>query len=165
MQKRVAKTLIKPCSNWLFSGHFRKRAPKSSKKHYLEKVFATLFRHVENPYKTCRIPRFRHANTRCEKPYKPLLKSSISESFTEKGLQNHQKSIRIFTINHMAFRNVGKPCKTCRKWRILRAHFRPSGRPERPGRPAKPMEPGTFSFCANLFFLDGQKEKVAQLIE
>ena len=34
---------------------------------------------------------------------------------------NDQKGIRFFTINHMAFRHVEKPYKTCRKWRTLRS--------------------------------------------
>ena len=52
MQKRVAKTLIKPVGNDDFGAHFSKIALKMIKKHYLEKVFATRFRNVENPYKT-----------------------------------------------------------------------------------------------------------------
>ena len=57
----------------------------------------------------------RNAKTRRGNPYKPLLKLIIFETFSEKGLQNHQKSIRIFTINHMAFRRVEKPYKTLQK--------------------------------------------------
>ena len=29
MQKRIAETLVKPCSNWSFSSHFRKKGSKS----------------------------------------------------------------------------------------------------------------------------------------
>ena len=45
----------------------------------------------------------------------------ISEPKTQNDLQNDQKSIRFFTMNHMAFRRVEKPYKTCRKWRIMRS--------------------------------------------
>ena len=45
----------------------------------------------------------------------------IFEPKTQNGFQNDQKSIRFFTMNHMAFRHVEKPYKTCRKWRILRS--------------------------------------------
>ena len=65
----------------------------------------------------------------------------------------------VFTINHMASRHVEKPYKTCRKWRLLRAHFRPSGRPERAGRPAKAMVPAILFFCPDLVFLSGQKKR------
>ena len=52
MQKRVAKTLIKPVENEDFGAPFSKIALKMIKKHYLEKVFATRFQNVEKPYKT-----------------------------------------------------------------------------------------------------------------
>jgi hypothetical protein len=67
--------------------------PKSSKKHYLEEVFATRFRDVGKPYKTNENTVFQNAKTRRQNPYKTLLKLIIFEPFSEKGLQNHQKSI------------------------------------------------------------------------
>ena len=42
-----------------------------------------------------------------------------SGPFLENCPQNDQKSIRFITKWHMAFRHVGKPYKTCRKWRLL----------------------------------------------
>ena len=92
-----------------------KGAPKSSKKHYLEKVsqhFAGTSKNLINPVE---FHVLRNAKTRRGNPYKTLLKLIISRSFSENGLQNHWKSITFFTINHMAFRRVEKPYKTCRK--------------------------------------------------
>ena len=72
---------------------FRKWHWKLSKKHCLEKVFATRFENIENPYKTNENNVFRNAKTRRENPYKTLLNLIIFEPFSEKGLPNHQKSI------------------------------------------------------------------------
>ena len=46
MQKRVAKTLIKPGENEDFGAPFSKIALKMIKKHYLEKVFTKRFQNV-----------------------------------------------------------------------------------------------------------------------
>ena len=50
--------------------HFLKMVPKWLKKHYLEKVSATRFQNVENPYKTNGKWVFKNAKKRCKKPYK-----------------------------------------------------------------------------------------------
>ena len=76
----------------------------------------------------------------------------ILDPKTQNGLQNDQKSIRFIAKPHMTFRHVGKPYKTCGKWGIWRAHFRPCGRPERAGRPAEPPIPGFLFLCRFLFF-------------
>ena len=52
MQKRVAKTLIKPVENEDFGAPFSEMALKMIKKHYLEKVSASRFQNVGKPYKT-----------------------------------------------------------------------------------------------------------------
>ena len=52
MQKRVAKTLIKPVENEDFGAPFSEMALKMIKKHYLEKVFATRLQNVGKHYKT-----------------------------------------------------------------------------------------------------------------
>ena len=52
MQKRVAKTLIKPVEFQDFWDPFWEISPKIIKKHYLEKVFATRFPNVGKPYET-----------------------------------------------------------------------------------------------------------------
>ena len=52
-------------------------------------------------------------------PYKTNGKSKLLEPKSEKGLQNHQKSIGFFTINHMVFPHVSKPYKTNGKLMIL----------------------------------------------
>ncbi len=70
MQKRVAETLIKPVENEDSGAPFSKIARRMIKKHYLEKVFATRFQSVENPYKTDGNTVFQNAKTRCGKPYK-----------------------------------------------------------------------------------------------
>ena len=52
MQKRVAKTLMKPVEIEDFGAPFPEMTSKMIKKHYLEKVFATRFQNVGKPYKT-----------------------------------------------------------------------------------------------------------------
>ena len=71
------------------------------KKHWSYSILEHRKKFIKIPYKTCRI----------------LI---ILELKTQNGLQNDQKSIRFFTINHMAFRRVEKPYKTCRKGRVWR---------------------------------------------
>ena len=95
--EKSKKAYAKPYKNkgqmeeiWSKNG---KWPPKSLKKHCLHKVFASRFRKAKIPYKTNG-------------------KSIILELKTENGVQNHQKSIRFFTINHMAVRHVAKPYKT-----------------------------------------------------
>ena len=57
-----------------------------------------------------------------------------NEQESEIGLEKHQKSIRFFTINHIAFRHVAKPYKTNGKSMILgsqKTQKAPSGTPLR----------------------------------
>ena len=78
MQKRVAKTLIKPVENEDFGVPFSKMAPKMIKKHYLEKVFATRFQNVGKPYKT----NGKHGFSKCTKRIaKTLIKPVEMKTF------------------------------------------------------------------------------------
>ena len=55
-----------------------------------------------------------HAEKLLKIPYKTYRKLIILGPFSENVPKKHQKSIRFFTINHMAFRHVENPYKTCR---------------------------------------------------
>ena len=92
--------------------------------------------------------------------YKTCRTLMILEPKTQKGLQNDQKSIRFFTINHMAFRHVGKPYKTCRKWRPWRCYYVGISPFGRPSGPAKPPIPG-FLFLVRFLFFRLTKKKVS----
>ena len=78
------------------------------------------FRHVEKAYETNENGVSRKRETRCENPYKTCAKLMISESKSQKGIQNDLKSIRFIYKTHMALLHVEKPYKPCRKWRFLR---------------------------------------------
>ena len=98
-----------------FRAQKSKKGPKMIKKHYLEKVFATRFQNVGNPYKTNGNKVFQKSFLRVENPYKTCLKLMKFKPKTENGLQNDQKSITFFSKSHMAFRHVEKPYKTNEK--------------------------------------------------
>ena len=60
----MLKNLIKPMENEAFWSPKTKKASKTLKKHYLEKVFASRSREVKKPYKTNGKPTFSEAGKR-----------------------------------------------------------------------------------------------------
>ena len=74
MQKRVAKTFVKPVENQDFGAPFSAMVLKMIEKHYLEKVFATRFQNVGNLIKPMENAVSQNAKTRCGTPYKTCRK-------------------------------------------------------------------------------------------
>ncbi len=68
MQKRVAKTLIKPVGNEDFGAPFSKMALKIIKKALPREGFRNAFPERRKPYKTCRISRFSKCKNALRKP-------------------------------------------------------------------------------------------------
>ena len=54
---------------WRLLGPFSENGPKMTKKHYLEKVFATRFQNVGKPYKTNR----KHGFSKCKNALRKTL--------------------------------------------------------------------------------------------
>ena len=94
------------------------------KKHWSQSVFECRNKLIKIPYKTCRI----------------LI---ILEPETQNGLQNDQKSIRFSTMNHMEFRHVEKPYKTCQNEDFWEARN-------------SPCELRCSDFLIYLFFISGR---------
>ena len=104
MQKRVAKTLIKPVENEDFGAPFSEMALKIIKKHYLEKVFATRFQNVGKPYKTNETLFLKSQNRVAETLIKPV---EIDDF--EQEVKNEIKLSKSNSVS--AFWNMATQCR------------------------------------------------------
>ena len=134
IEKGWSKYLIEPVVYGDFLCHFRKMDLKSIKKAlgFSLKVVCVL--------RLCKMSKKHWSYSILEHPKKLIMKSYktcwiliIFGAQNAKWPPKWSKSIRFFTINHMAFRHVEKPYKTYRKWRLLGGQkltmWAPAGRP------------------------------------